>query len=274
MQVLLGVLLLTGLNSMVFADEVSGFFRFKQDRADYTQGVAVRWADPEQPGAFKLGVILSNQALDAEVGRGATDPLDAIAATLENDAPSLRLTLDGEPAALTIGHLFSTPGGFNTSGDGEEVIAVADGRIKGSWKLPPKEFFDDTYEADFRFELALVDLKDPGTPLPAGGGDPGKAYVGYIAALAKGDAEGVKQALGESSGWRFAWLDDDHQRVRALEDEALHKPVKVTVLGGWIDGDRAQIKVEGPGRFGSTYRGRVTLQRESGAWKIAEQELN
>ncbi len=255
------------------AQETSGFFRFKQERSDYSTGVAVRWADPENPGEFKVGVVLSNTALDADLARGEMEPLDAIVRPLESGTPTLRLTLSGADDALKIGHLFTSPGGFNTGGDGNESIAIAGGRIKGNWKLPPKEFFDDTYEADFRFDLPLVEIKDPGTPLPAGGGDPGKAYTSYIAALAKGDVDSLKKVLGESGSWRFAWIESDNDKARALEDEALHKPVKVTVLSGWVDGDRAQLKVEGPGRFGGNYSGRVMMQREEGSWRVAQQEL-
>ncbi len=269
----LAALLFSLLAASATAQEASGFFRFKDERGEYTHGVAIRWADPDAPGKFKLGVLLSDAKPDIAAASGQMEPLDAIASALPDSASSLRLSLDEEDGKLGIGHVFVRPGGFNTSGDGDEKISLAGGRLKGSWKFAPKSFFDDTYEADFSFDVALVDIKDPGTPLPAGGGEPGKAYAAYIAALAKGDIEGVKKALGEGGGWRFSWVEDDNAKARALEDEALHKPVKVTISGGWVDGDRAQLKVEGPGRFGGNFKGRVMMQREDGAWKVAEQNL-
>jgi len=273
--VLLGMAaaLLLGMAPAAQAQEASGFFRFKAERGDYSTGVAVRWDDPDNPGKQKIGVLLSTQALDAQRGQGEMAPLDAIGQELGYGESYLKLSIEEDGGKLRIGHLFASPGGFNTSGDGKESISISGGRITGSWKVGPKEFFDDTYEADFRFSLPLVDLKDPGKPLAAGGGDPGKAYTAYIAAVAKGDIEGIKKALAESSSWRFSWLEDDKAKARALEDEALHKPVRVTISGGWIDGDRAMIRVEGPGRFGGTYAGRVMMQREGGAWKVASQEL-
>lgn len=269
---LLGWLCLSFVPSLG-AQEASGFFRFKQERGDYSKGVALRWADPDKPGQSKLGVVLAAKALDATRGQGEMEPLDAVTADLGFGEVYLKLTLGETEDGIRIEHLFSSPGGFNTSGNGEEKISIAGGRIKGSWKLPPTEFFDDTYEADISFDLPLVDLKDPGKPLAAGGGEPGKAYAAYIAALAKGDIEAIKSALGESGGWRFSWLESDHDKARALEEEALHKPVKVTVLGGWEDGDRAMIRIEGPGRLGGKFTGRVMMQREGGAWKVASQEL-
>ncbi len=270
---ILAALLFSLLPTSASAQEASGFFRFKEDRGEYAHGVAIRWADPEAAGKFRLGVILASVKPDVSVGSGQLEPLDAIASALPDDTASIRLSLSEEDGKIGISHVFVSPGGFNTSGDGDEKISIAGGRIKGGWKFAPKSFFDDTYEADFSFDLALVEIKDPGTPLPAGGGEPGKAYAAYIAALVKGDVEGVKKALGEGGGWRFAWLEDDNAKARALEDEALHKPVKVTISGGWVDGDRAQLKVEGPGRFGGNFKGRVMMQREDGAWKVAEQNL-
>lgn len=48
------------------------------------------------------------------------------------------------------------------------------------------------------------------------------------------EPEGSRQANavggGEPGGWRFLWLESDHGKARALEEEALHKPVTVTVL--------------------------------------------
>lgn len=269
---LLGLVCL-GFASSLGAQEASGFFRFKQERGDYTTGVALRWADPDSPGQSKLGVVLAAQALDAALAQGEMEPLDAVTNELGFGEVYLKLTLNETEDGIRIEHLFSSPGGFNTSGNGEEKISIAGGRIKGSWKLPPTEFFDDTYEADIRFDLPLVELKDPGKPLAAGGGEPGKAYAAYIAAVVKGDIEAIKTALGESGGWRFSWLESDHDKARALEEEALHKPVKVSVLGGWEDGDRAMLRIEGPGRLGGKYSGRVMMQREGGAWKIASQEL-
>jgi hypothetical protein len=260
--------------SAPFASEAGGFFRFGDERAEFSHGVAIRWDDPDNPGSKKLGVVLSAEPLDAASAQGNMRPLDALTGQLSYGDPYLQLSLDEEGAGFTISHLFVSPGGFNTSGNGDERIAIEGGRVKGSWKLAPKEFFDKTYEADFRFDVALVELKDPGQPLPAGGGEPGKAYSAYIEALAKGDVERVKAALTESRGWMFAWADDEKEIAKALESEALHKPVKVTVLGGWIDGERAQIKVEGPGRLGGVYAGRVMMVRDGGRWKVDEQNLD
>ncbi len=256
------------------ASEASGFFRFGDERADFKHAVAIRWDDPENPGSKLVGVVLSAEPLDAAAAQGQMDPLSALTGSLEYGESYMQLKLEEADAGYTIQHVFVSPGGFNTAGNGDEQISLAAGRLKGSWKLAPEEFFDKTYESDFSFDAALVELKDPGQPLAAGGGEPGKAYAAYIEALAKGNAEGVKAALTEGRGWMFAWATEEKEIAKALESEALHKPIKVTVSGGWIDGDRAQIKVEGPGRLGGTFSGRVTMLKEGGRWKVDEQNLD
>jgi hypothetical protein len=271
---LTATLLFSGVSTTaVAADTASGFYQFKDQRIEFNGGAALRWADPDNPGKFLNGVVLTSQTVDLSHAKGAMDPLEAVSNALDWDQGFLRLKLGGSDDALTIDHYFVMPGSFNSSGNAEEKIAIKDGRMKGSWTLPPTEFFGDTYEVQFNFDLAVVEIKEPGTPLAAGGAEPGAAYTAYIAALVKGDADALKNLLSESQNWRFAYPAEGNDRVRALEDEALYKPVKVTVLGGWVDGDRAQLRVEGPGRFGGKFAGRVMMVREGGAWKVEAQEL-
>jgi hypothetical protein len=256
------------------AQEASGFFRFGDERAEFSHGVAIQWDDPENPGTQRLGVVLAAAPIDPASAAGTMRPLSALTDGLSYGDSYLKMGLEPKDGGYGISHLFVSPGGFNTGGNGEESIRIEGGRVKGSWKLAPQSFFDKTYEADFRFDVALHVLKEPGQPLPAGGGDPGKAYTAYIEALAKGNVDGVKAVLTEGRSWQFAWATDETEIAKALESEALHKPVRVTVSGGWIDGDRAQIRVEGPGRLGGTFSGRVMMVREGGRWKVDEQNLN
>jgi hypothetical protein len=270
----LGASVLLAPATAALAADASGFFRFGDERAEFSHGVAIQWDDPENPGTQRVGVVLSAAPLDPAVAAGQMRPLSALTDRLSYGDSYLQMSLEPKGGGYAISHLFVSPGSFNSGGNGEESIRIEGGRVKGSWKLAPQSFFDKTYEADFRFDVALHVLKEPGQPLPAGGGDPGKAYAAYIEALAKGDADGVKAALTESRAWMFAWATDATEIAKALESEALHKPVKVTIAGGWVDGDRAQLRVEGPGRLGGTFSGRVMMVREGGRWKVDEQSLN
>jgi hypothetical protein len=50
-------------------------------------------------------------------------------------------------------------------------------------------------------------------------------------------------------------------------------PRTAQVLSGRSDGDDAWLEVGGEMAGGSAYQGRVRLQREGGAWRIAEERL-
>ena len=59
----------------------------------------------------------------------------------------------------------------------------------------------ESYQFDLRFDTAVTPL--PGTALPVGGGEPGKAYNAYLAALAKGDLATLRSMVGEGGAWRY-----------------------------------------------------------------------
>jgi hypothetical protein len=114
--------------------------------------------------------------------------------------------------------------------------------------------------------------------LPRGGGEPGDSYRAHLDAIARGDLPGAKALW---TGRQRAGWDENVKRFKAplgmgFSEKDLFKSMKErtatdqTVLGGWINGDRATIRIEG------TYDGTravadIDLTREAGTWKIAEQ---
>lgn len=114
--------------------------------------------------------------------------------------------------------------------------------------------------------------------LPRGGAEPGDAYRAHLAAITRGDLAGAKALW---TGRQRASWDENVKRFKAplgmgFSEKDLFKSMKErmatdqTVLGGWSDGDRATIRIEG------TYDGTravadIDLTREAGVWKIAEQ---
>ncbi len=114
--------------------------------------------------------------------------------------------------------------------------------------------------------------------LPRGGGEPGDAYRAHLDAIARGDLAGAKALW---TGRQRAGWDENVKRFKAplgmgFSEKDLFKSMAErmatdqTVLGGWINGDRATIRIEG------TYDGTravadIDLTREAGTWKITEQ---
>ena len=97
--------------------------------------------------------------------------------------------------------------------------------------------------------------------LPRGGGEPGKAYLAYFAALESGDVAKVKALkLAEIEGW-----DDDEIRmwIPRKRDQEVQK-VKVT--GGTIQGDKAVLDVTAE-QIGQPAWGKVDMTRAGGVWR-------
>src|SRR5438046_1262628 len=101
-----------------------------------------------------------------------------------------------------------------------------------------------------------------GTQLPAGGGDPGKAYMAYTKVLAAGDLKALRKALTAD---RAKSLDDpDFKAMFPMIQAMQAKDIKVT--GGAVDGDTATLMATGKDGD-ATSHGTIAMVREGGAWK-------
>jgi predicted lipid-binding transport protein (Tim44 family) len=134
----------------------------------------------------------------------------------------------------------------------------------------PESFFDQTYDFDLQFDVAVTPL--PGTPLPIDGGEPGAAYRAWLAALAKGDATALRKLVDSGHAYRFP-EDDASQVKESIKDLRDGTPLQADIARGLVDGDRAVLWIEGIDRDDIRRRGRVRMLREEDAWRFAEDDL-
>jgi hypothetical protein len=129
-----------------------------------------------------------------------------------------------------------------------------------------------------RREADKIAVPSGAKALPRGGGEPGDSYRAHLDAIARGDLPGAKALW--TGHQRTSW-DENVKRFKAplgmgfsekdlFKSMAQRMPTDPTVLGGWINGDRATIRIE------VTSDGRraiadIDLLREAGTWKIAQQ---
>ena len=97
--------------------------------------------------------------------------------------------------------------------------------------------------------VRAVDWRDSSFGCPK----PGKAYLDWVAALAKGDVAALRTMMGESAQWQLP--EGDEASVKSsLESLRYSTLASATVSGGWLKGDRAILKVEGKDGDGNTQR--------------------
>jgi hypothetical protein len=112
---------------------------------------------------------------------------------------------------------------------------------------PVKTMDGSTYTVDLTFSTSVA--KAPaGTPLPAGGGEPGKALSGFFAARQKKDWPTLKAALSPAMTEMFvkSYNDDAENLTSMLNTLNFWLPVKdATITGGKLLGDTAVLDVEG-----------------------------
>ena len=271
-----GVGLLCAALSAGAADRGSGHFRKGEVRVEAKHVIAVTVDEEGDAASARTFVYLSSVPMDAGKIAAAFQPSSVAEGQLgDASAGYVRICInpDGDECGLYFSH--NNPNAsFNTSGYGTFKLASAPaGRIAGRWVLAePDDFFGETYDFDLNFDVAIT--PPPGTPLPADGGEPGKAYRAWTAAVAKGDIK-VLSALvgGEYDAWRIKSDDQDDVKA-ALKDLRDGTPVQARILRGRIDGDSAVLWVEGKDRDDILRRGRVLLQREDGTWRFKEADLD
>ena len=193
----------------------------------------------------------------------------------DGSAGYVRICIDGEGGECGLYFSHNKPNAsFNSAGYGAfKLEPAAAGRIAGRWVLAePGDFFGETYDFDLVFDVAVT--PPPGTPLAADGGEPGKAYRAWIAAVAKGDLPVLRALVGgDYNGWRLNSEDQGNVK-EALKDLRDGTPLQARILRGRIDGDSAVLWVEGKDRDDILRRGRVQMQRVEGVWRYVEADLD
>jgi len=183
--------------------------------------------------------------------------------------------IDGDKSVVS-GNLYDPAlkhNGFSGTGMQKvELTALTPQRIAGTVSIPkPGEFFGDTYQYTATFDLPVAAVKAPveqlkGTPLPAGGGEPAKAYAAFSKAVAAGDLKGIRKG---ASAERAKQMDDPEFKQMLPMIQAM-QPKNVKITGGAIDGDTATLQATAKdGKETST--GTISMIREGGAWKVEKE---
>jgi hypothetical protein len=217
-----------------------------------------------------LVVAISNTGLNAEAIGDFVDRRRAIERLVRDDqTPIVYLEFTPQGRWRGLSYYFASGNGcaFCTS-DVASTVALAHGRLTGTLKGT---------EEDRPFDVALdvpVLGDDHGTALPPDGGEPGKAYLAYHAALAKGDAAAIEPLLSPGNREVFAGAmknDDVAGYISYLTEK--HRVETVRVTKGWASPAKASLLVAGESPLGKV-AGEVFLVNTKGVWGVDEELID
>lgn len=163
----------------------------------------------------------------------------------------------------------SADSGGNLSGGTYPQIALqglGTERISGRvYHTETQEFFDETYSYDLTFSAALSDPDAPiGDLLPAGGGDPGRAYLKWVEAIHSGALDALRSIVPPEMAEQLDSLsaEEAQEQIAFMQ---LMTPTGVEVLGGSTDGEVALLEIEGMIE-GEKVTGEITMTRMGEFW--------
>ena len=145
------------------------------------------------------------------------------------------------------------------------TVKLAQGKLVGSWKLK-----DDARMADVKLDVPIL-TDDHGAALPAGGGEPGKAFLAYHDALVKRDVKAVRALVSNDNG---EFLDNAAKKGKAAAELAKwakeHPEKSVRVVQGWSKGNQAVLILAGEGSV-IRLTGEAVMVNEGGRWRVDDE---
>jgi hypothetical protein len=157
--------------------------------------------------------------------------------------------------------------GYCSSSDVKSDVKLAGGQLTGSFSSRKDPSWDIT--------LAVpVARDDYGAALPAGGGDPGKVYLAFAAAVKGRDPAALKTLMvaRRVAGMAQAEKAGQMQDFLSFVNEGRYVD-SVRVVKGFATAERAILAIAGEGPVGKR-SGQVLLIKEPGGWRVDDEILD
>jgi hypothetical protein len=154
--------------------------------------------------------------------------------------------------------------GFCYDGSVQSAVRVEKGRIHGTLKSAGEP---DDLHFDLKFDVPVAPT-DYGEPLPAGGGEPGKAYAAVHAAMVAWDYPAAKPYFSEEV--QAGYGEHAEEIVQSFRKD--HPDKSYRIVRGFVRGDRALLLVEGETSY-SKVKTEAQMVREKGSWRLASEVL-
>ncbi len=266
-------LVLLALNGPAAADDAHGHVRVAETGLELAHAYAF-WVEDEAPGARRILLLLTDQPIDAEAAGLSLNPgqpaVEELAAS-RGGLVAIAISEAGEEQGLTFWRA-APETSFETTGVGEfQLTERTASRIAGSWRLAAGG--SAPYDFSLAFDAAISDAAVRGKRLPAGGGEPGAAYLAYAAALRAGDAAMLRRLMGERARETLPEAADPATLELILSWLRSERPLAPVVTGGLLREETAILWVEGLDPEGNALAGRVLMAKTRDGWSEIESAL-
>jgi hypothetical protein len=198
---------------------------------------------------------------------GKIDSFDVMRQHMDSGADSITLSIHSDGSLSCIDYLLDAGGGTScgsAQGQGLKLTKRTGDGIAGSFS-----FADRDDKIDVQFDLPITrEAKRPGSSLPAGGGEPGKAVLAHFAAMRSGDFEKLKAVSSPDKRQEMESAKmEESDRQAMLDFLKAATPADVKIVGGTIDGDTALVDYRGK-RDGQGVKGTAEVRRVGGKWYV------
>jgi hypothetical protein len=185
---------------------------------------------------------------------------------IDNETVVVYFEFKPDGAYRGLSYYFKRGNGCGFCGGGvASTVKLAGGRLVGSLKAK-----DEQRNFDVVLNVPITP-DDHGAPLPADGGAPGKAYMGYHEALVKRDAKALRPFLSNEAR---EYLDAAQKKGRTeaeLKSLAKEHPDKaLRITQGFSKGNHAVLLIAGESSSVKV-TGEVVLVNEGGSWRVDDE---
>lgn len=119
---------------------------------------------------------------------------------------------------------------------------------------------------------ATVAFSASGSALPAQGGAAGKDYLAYVAAMRKGDLDGVAKTMSKSRSDDLMAHRKEPQFKMLFGFMQSQTPKDPKYIKGESEGNKATLTYAGKNDQGEALTITARMVREGGAWKLEKNE--
>lgn len=146
------------------------------------------------------------------------------------------------------------------------ISRIDTGHIAGSYKDADAAHGKQDH-CDLAFDLDVVGPRDPGPPLPAGGGDPVAAYRDFTAAVLRGDRKTMLASMTRENAVDY---DDDFFKntFGRYRDGTLRE---LRYVKGFSKADSAIVEFTGNDASGNAHEVTIGLRKQHGRWCVDEE---